>query len=375
MDKSIKIFIITGETSGDLNASFLITDLSHHKNVNIFGIGGNYLSRKGVNMLFNYEKINYVGFYNVAVNIRKIKHYLSKTVNHILENHYDAVILVDTPGFNLQVAKQIRNKFKGKIIYYISPQIWAWHEKRVKLIRKLINKIIVIFPFEIDYYKKFGIDVVYSGNPVAKRISDFLKNNSRKTNLNPVITIMPGSRIQEIKSILPLLYKAADEIRKKFVADIKVLKPNYIDDEDIYCIANSRNFNIISSENENNLRTILNSDFILTKIGTSTLECGLIGTPFATVYKTNLINYHIAKSLFKLNYVSLVNILLNRQVVKEYIQSEMTVQNLSNEAYRVLSDDAYRNRMKSLFSELWGILDRKDIEQNAAEVIINEINK
>ncbi|MCX6160914.1 MAG: lipid-A-disaccharide synthase [Ignavibacteriae bacterium] len=368
------IFILAGEASGDMHASALVKDIRKiDGNILFSGIGGSFLKSENVTLFSHYNEINFIGLLSVLKNASFLKKKLNETARHILSSGYDAVILVDFPGFNLRLAEKIRNKYKGKIIYYISPQVWAWHKSRVKKIKTLIDLMLVVFPFEVDFYRAEGVNAFYVGHPLVSRIDSFLLKNTKQQSKLPVITLMPGSRNEEVLKILPGLVKTADLILQNFSARINILRSDNTDNTVIENITGGRNFEIVSGDNGNNYKTILNSDFVITKVGTSNLESGLLGTPFSAVYKAGKANYLIGRALINLDYISLVNIVLGKSIIREFIQSDFTPVNLFNETVKVLKNTEYRNKMKAGFGELRNVFKSMPVIKSAAEYIAEKV--
>jgi lipid-A-disaccharide synthase len=285
----------------------------------------------------------------------------------------DSVILVDYPGFNLKFITSIRKFYKGKVVYYISPQLWAWHKSRVKIIRKYVDLMIVVFPFEVDFYKKEDVTAEYAGHPLVKRIDKFLSGNERSESDKLQVSVLAGSRRDEIDRMMPVLVEAADELAKEFDCEVNFLcSPNYKESYFKKFLKGKAHNLIYDPENaELNYRTILNSDLVITKSGTSTMECALIGTPFCVVYKTGKFNYAIGKRLVKVDHIAMVNILLKRRAVQEFLQKEMTPANIVCEGKKILNDGKYRGKMKEDFIELRRILTEKDASKNAASSIVD----
>lgn len=371
-----KIFIIAGEASGDANGAELVKDLSgHNNNISFYGIGGAKLKEKNVNLLHDYSSVNYIGFSNVIKNIRKINKVLNNTVEYVKKLNPDLIILIDFPGFNLKFAKLVRKFFKGKIIYYISPQIWAWHKNRIKKIKKYIDRMLVIFPFEIDFYKKLNYNVDYVGHPLLKKIDSFLKTNQKIESDAYRICLLPGSRVEEIERIFPTLACVAEVLRSEYDADINLIYPENINPQIYRNYLKGRYCNLIPNKDENHYKTLLNSDLVLTKFGTTTLELALLNIPFISVYKAGFFNYSIAKMLSDIKYVSMPNILANKQIVKEYIQGDMTAENISIESKKILSDNLYRKEMIDNFKTIRQIFENTPIKNPVVEIIIKELDK
>lgn len=373
-DKIKNIFIVSGEASGDMHASSLIKELKKlNANIAFEGIGGPESEKAGTELLYGIKDVNFIGFSSVILNIKKIKSILRECEEMIRSGMPDAVILVDYPGFNLKLISNIRKFYDGKIIYYISPQLWAWHKSRIKIIKKYVDLMIVVFPFEVDFYDREGVKAEFVGHPLVKKIDDFLKRN-RKTDSDKIrISILPGSRKDEIDRMLPVLLETGNKFLEEFDCEINILcSPNF--KESFYRgLLKDYNFNLIYDRNnsEMNYKTILNSDLVITKSGTSTIECALIGTPFCVVYKTGKINYSIGKRLIRIDNIAMVNILSGKKIVKEFLQEEVNPGNLFKEGKDILTRKEYRENMISDFRNLRRILTEKDASANAAKLISN----
>lgn len=368
-----KIFIVAGESSGDFHAANLIKEIKSLRNdIDFFGIGGSELKAQDVTLVHDYHEINYIGFTKVIKNLKKITGVLNDTVEQIKKINPDVLILTDFPGFNLKLAEKIKPFFKGKIVYYISPQIWAWHYSRIKKIKKLIDMMLVIFPFEKEMYEKESVVSEFVGHPLNNRINEHLKQNEIKQNETKIVTLMPGSRKEEIERIFPVFIKAARKISEVYNTRIKVIcSENFpLDFYKKFNQTDSFEF-VINSSDEVLYKTISTSDLIITKIGTSSMECALLEVPFISGYKAGKMNYLIGKNLVRINSFAMVNILLKRTVVKEFIQNEMTAENIFEEAKRIFSDEKYREEMKAAFKEMKQILTDENASHNAAKIIVN----
>lgn len=371
MQPKNKIFVIAGEQSGDMHAGALINKLKILKsNLTISGVGGKSLQEQGVNIVHHYSKVNYIGFSSVIGNYFNIKSVFNDCVNFIRNENPDVVILVDFPGFNLKIAKEIKSFYKGKIIYYISPQIWAWHKSRIKIIRNCVDRMMVVFPFEVDFYNQEGFNADFVGHPIIEKIDNFIFKREKIRNDNFVISLMPGSRIEEFKRIYPVFEKTAIKLQSNFKCKIKLIKASSLGNNIFIESAIKSGFEISDENIESNYENIYNSDFVLTKFGTSSLECALLGTPFCSGYKANFMNYVIAKLFVKLKYLTLLNILANKPIVKEFIQSDFTVDNLYNEVTKALSDDKYRSGMLSEFVKVKSVLSSENVPKKAENIIL-----
>ncbi len=365
-------FIIAGEASGDLHSSCLVKEIiSICPESRFTGIGGKEMRGSGVMTLYDINDVNFIGFTSVMRNAFTIKKIMKSTVDSIREQNPDAVILVDFPGFNLRIAEQIKKFYSGKIVYYISPQVWAWHKSRIKKMQKIIDLLLVVFPFEVPFFRKEGMESVYVGHPLIKRIDSFLSRHQKKKTDRIIISLLPGSRRSEVESILPTLIDSAKLLTEKFNCEIRILCNPHIDKEFYLRFSGIENYKLIYTPHnlDANYESILNSDIVITKSGTSTLECALIGTPFLVVYKTGPVNYAIGKSLVDVKYISIVNILLDKPAVREFLQYDMTAENIFKEASRLLEDKKYSETQCSEFKELRHILGHEDASLNAAKQI------
>jgi len=345
-----KIFVIAGEKSGDINSSKLLKKLlAINNNVMLKGIGGSYLKNStGMDILYDYSSVNYVGFSSVFGNYFKLKRIFNKTTECFFDYNPSVLFLVDFPGFNLRFAENVRKEFKGKIIYYISPQLWAWHKSRINIIRKCIDEMLVVIPFEVEFYKKENFNVHYAGNPLLESVDNFLKTARKKSSEKPLISVMPGSRQEEFDRIFPELVNPLQRLRKDLDADITLIHSENVKLNRYKNILDRLEINIsVPCSDEEKYGIILNSNLVITKFGTSSTECAFIGTPFISVYKTNPLNYFIAAKLVSLQYATLANIIAGKEIVREYIQNDFTTENIIQEAKKIITDNNYRNEILS----------------------------
>jgi len=371
-----RIFISAGEKSGDLHAGALVRelrDLTIGESLRITGLGGDSLKSEGVDILYHVDHLSSSGLTDVARKYVFFRRVLRDSVRHIQENRPEAVVLVDFPGFNLKLAETIREFYRGKVIYYISPQVWAWHSSRVRKIKQCIDQMLVVFPFEVEFYRKFGVKADYVGHPLVRRIQDFLAGRGNETPYfvrsqisdarggSVKITILPGTRKQEVDNHLPVLIETARKLKWEFNAEIFFHSPAVIQ-EAIYEFRVSR---------ADTYELILNSDMVITKAGTATVECALLGTPMIIFYRTTRLNYHLIKPLVKIKNMGMVNILLGKNVVREFIQKEFVPENLLIESRRILKDPQYRKEMKENLREVWKVLGDKNASANAARIIVD----
>lgn len=324
-----RIFIIAGEASGDVYGSYLIRLLQKHDpDISIQAIGGSQMESAGAELITHIRDLSVMGFVEVISQLGKIRKLFKHCRSAILTFQPDTVICIDYPGFNLRMAPWIKSQ-GIRTIQYISPKVWAWKETRIKTIRQHIDELICIFPFEIDYYAKHGISAHYFGNPLHHSIKEYEPSPILCDSTKPVVALLPGSRKQEVERILPVMLEFASThpeyqyvvgamslIGQAFYENIS--KPFNLEKGIHFVI--DRTYDLLSS-----------ADFVINTSGTITLESFLFGKPQIVVYKTHPLSYHIIKRLIKIKYISLPNILSNKQVVPELIQHELTVQNLGSQ--------------------------------------------
>ena len=365
------VFISAGESSGDMHASSLMKELklqSPGTEIDFSGTGGDNMIAEGLNALYHTKDLATVGFADVIKKYSFFKKALRDTAEFIKLNDPDTVILVDYPGFNLRLAEEIRKFYTKKIIYYISPQLWAWHEKRVFKVKKYIDLMLVVFPFEVDFYNKYGVKAEFTGHPLISRIREFIEHNPKikRSSSKKVITVLPGSRKDEVKHHLPVLLDAIRLIKARIDVDVNIsiapgMKKHFDEYKEQLTGCN------LTEDKPYNL--ILNSDAVMTKAGTSTMECTLLGTPYLIFYRTFPLNYYLLKPIVKVDKLGIANLLLGKEAVREFIQSDLTAENIAEELLKILSDNEYRNRIKTDLDEVWKILGSKEASVNAAKLI------
>ncbi|MFP4046894.1 MAG: lipid-A-disaccharide synthase, partial [Bacteroidales bacterium] len=287
----------------------------------------------------------------------------------------DAIILIDYAGFNLRIAK-FAKQAGFKVFYYIAPKVWAWRESRVKLLKKYVDHLMVIFPFEVEFFKKHGIDVIFEGNPLIDAIDNKLNNRPsldwfiRENNLDnrPVIAVLPGSRKQEIDRNLSVMLEVVHDFpdHQFVIAGAPSIKPEYYEN---YLIA--ENIKIVFDKTYDLLS---NAKAGIITSGTATLEAALFGVPQAVCYKAHPVSYMIAKSFVKVPYISLVNLNMNKEVVKEFIQGNMTPRNIKDELYKLLYDRKYIASIKGEYENLRQVLGGKGASERISKAMYNYLS-
>lgn len=371
----MKYYIIAGEASGDLHASNLMRELKLNDPEAQFRFwGGDLMQARGGDLVKHYRDLAFMGFTEVIANLPTILNNLKFCKNDIVEFSPDAIILVDYPGFNLRIARFAFEK-KIRVFYYISPQIWAWKKSRVKKIRKYVERMFVILPFEKDFYKKYNVDVDFVGHPLLDAIehekrllsSPYDFREKHKLDKRLIIAVLPGSRKQEITKMLPVMLSAADEFKNyQFV----VAGAPSVPAEFYKSVAPEVDFKIIFGATHD----LLHNAFAgLITSGTATLETALLEVPQVVCYKGGSISYQIAKRVVDIKYISLVNLIMDKPVVKELIQSEMNTKNIIAELRKIL-DFKLRSEILTNYKELRFKLGGPGASAKAAKLMAMRLN-
>ena len=364
----MKYYIIAGEASGDLHGSNLIKEI---KKLDAGAVircwGGNQMENAGALLVKHYKELAFMGFTEVIKNLPTIFKNLAFCKKDIAAFEPAVLVLIDYPGFNMRIAKWAHVK-KIKTVYYISPQIWAWKENRVHAIKRDVDKMLVILPFEKSFYKKYNVEVDYVGHPLAEVINDFNTENPciKKEN---IIALLPGSRKQEILIKLPIMLQVASYFSNyKFV----VAKAPGLDDD--FYNALLQPYKNVGSVAGETYYLLAKAKAALVTSGTATLETALFKVPQIICYKGGKISYEIAKRLIKIKYIGLVNLIMDKLVVKELIQDELNVNNIVIELKTLLEDDNKIAALKKDYDALAALLHAGgNASANAAEKIYNLI--
>jgi lipid-A-disaccharide synthase len=336
----MKYYIIAGEASGDLHGSNLIKELKKLDNAaSIRCWGGDKMQEAGAELVRHYRDLAFMGFTEVLMNLRTIFRNLKFCKEDILQYKPDVLILIDYPGFNLRIAKWAKQRglfmeSGKKVIYYISPQVWAWKENRVKMMKENIDKMLVILPFEKDYFKnKWNWEVEYVGHPLVEVVERKKSEVGSQKSESNIVALLPGSRKQEILKKLPVMLKVSKSFPEyQFV----VAQAPAVEDE-FYKMFTQQYSNVSIAKNKT-YDLLLKAKAALVTSGTATLETALFGIPEVVCYKGSSISYQIAKRVIKVKYISLVNLIMNKLVVKELIQNELTAENLTHELHELLTN-------------------------------------
>jgi lipid-A-disaccharide synthase len=377
--ESKNIMIIAGEVSGDLLGAELSGELKNvDGNLNIIGVGGDRMKQAGVEIIYHINNLAFLGFAEVVKHIPFIRKVQSDLIKIINEKNIKNIILIDYPGFNLNFAKKIK-PLGVKIIYYVSPQVWAWGKGRIKRIKNLVRKMFVVFPFEEKLYLDEGIDVEFVGHPLLERISnyDFLPMEKffKMYELNPgkeILLILPGSRNHEVERIFPAVIEAALKLSKEFNLQTVVAGASGIDEKLFNKISEPNEYRVIK---DHNYELMKYSKFGIIKSGTSTLEAGLFGLPMVIVYKTSLLTYYIGKNLVNLKNIGMANIISGEDIVPELIQDKVNPESIYNEAKKILDNNSLYTSVKTRLLEINKKLGEKGAVRKTAESIYSLINE
>ena len=373
------LMIIAGEISGDLHGASLIKKLKKQDpEINIFGIGGDKMQDVGMQLSYHINRMAFLGFAEVVRHIPFIKKVQKELLELVNAKKINTVVLIDYPGFNLSIAKKLK-ALNVKIIYYISPQIWAWGSGRINKIKRLVNKMLVVFPFEEKLYSDQNVNVEFVGHPLLERLKkyEFLTKEKlfEKYNLDSskeILLILPGSREQEVKHIFPEAIKAAIKLADEFNLQVVTACSSNIDEDLFNRITTIKKIKVIKNDTYNLLK---NSKFGIVKSGTSTLEAGLFQLPMIIVYKTSNITYWIGRSLVKVDYIGMANIICGEKIVPELIQNQVNERIIYEESKKILSDKNLYETIKRKFGSIKGKLGTEGASANAAESIYEIMNE
>ncbi len=328
-----KIFILTGEPSGDKLASEVVKELKKTKDdIQYLSVGGQHLNSIGIKSIYDQKDITYIAFTDVLLNIFKIKKKINETVKRILEFNPDILFSVDSPDFTLRVTKEIKLKKPDiKTIHFIAPKVWAWREGRVKKMKSYIDHILLLFEFEKKYFEKEKIKNTFVGHPILDNL------NREKIEINEllkgkIISIFPGSRLSELKSHLPILIQFIKKMNKEKIDYRYIFHATDISKIYLSQIINNNNLENVELISDEKLKNavIKKSIFAIVKSGTVSLEVCKYSVPSIVIYKMNFLNFFIAKSFLKIKFANMINIINNKEVIPELLQNECN----ANEIYR-----------------------------------------
>ncbi|MCC6637207.1 MAG: lipid-A-disaccharide synthase [Ignavibacteriaceae bacterium] len=371
-----RYLIIAGEASGDLHGSALVKALKVvDPSVELVGIGGDRMEKEGVKLLFHIKQMAFLGFGEVVKHLPYILKVQKKLLSEAREKKVDAVVLIDYPGFNLNIAKKFK-KMGLRVVYYIAPQVWAWGQNRVKKLKARTDIVLSVFPFEEKFFKGKGLNVEFVGNPLAERISNysFLPEIEFRAMWGldpnkPILALLPGSRKHEVELLLKPALEGARKLVKEFGFQIVVGCADTIDDSLLKGIDNGADYTIIKGYQ---FEIKKYATFGIVKSGTSTMEAALLDMPLVLIYKTSNLTYQIGKRLIKIGNLGMVNIIAEETIVPELIQDEVTGENIYKTASRLLSSPELLKKQTDGFARIKTNLGKHKASETAAKIILNE---
>jgi len=373
-----KIFILTGEPSGDKLASKVISKLKDsNPNIKYLSVGGEHLKALGIKSLYDLKEVTYLGFTKVLFNVFKIKNIINETVAKIIEFNPDILFSVDSPDFTLRVAKKIKKiKSEIKTIHYVAPQVWVWREHRVKKLKKFLDHILLLFPFEKKYFEKENINCTFVGHPL---LEDNEKNKIDISNIigedKKIISIFSGSRSSEINVLMPILLKFIKMMKEKYndihfifhtTNEHRATLKNQVSHEDL------ENCDVISDEKIKSY-ILKKSFFAVAKSGTISLEICNANVPSIIIYKINFINFFIVKMLVKVKFANIINIAAGKEIIPELLQEKCNAKNIFNKVDEFLTNPDLSTNQINKFKEIIKDFKTNKSSDLASSVLINSL--
>jgi len=380
----MKLAIVAGEASGDLHASEVVRELKKLRPaLEMFGIGGDLLAREGMQLMHHANELGMIGLFNVLRHLPMFRRVFRELMERIERERPDAVLLVDYPGFNLRVAR--RSKELGlHVVYYISPQVWAWRKGRVRHIARYVDRMIVLFPFEEEFYRTHDVPVTYVGHPLIEQLAGVKKparrggaagsqpaDTSRQAESLPLhIALLPGSRRQEVHALLPAMIDAVEILRRERTVNAYIIQAPTIEHDELLAIVKAKGSDIPILPHDRG-EGVAAADISLSASGTATLESAVLGTPVVVMYRLSRATYILGKKLVKnLPHWSLVNIVAGKQIVPELIQSEVNGERIAAEVRKIVAPENYARVCEEL-----ALVRKKLGEPGASRRVAEEIHK
>ena len=378
--KSKKILLVAGEVSGDLHGSHLVEAIQRiEPEVQFSGVGGEGLERRGVKLLYSAHSLSVVGITEVFVKLRTILKALRGLKRSLEREKPDLVILIDFPEFNLRLAK-IAHRRGIPILYYISPQVWAWRPKRIRLIAQLVRKMVVLFPFEVPLYEAAGVDVEWVGHPLLDIVKPTLPKEKayQQFGLDPkqrTIGLLPGSRSHEVERLLPPLLASAHLLQKE-IPDLQFVIPLAPGLPKTILSSRMKNISVPVKVVEGFTYDVMNlSDLLITASGTATLEGAILGKPMIIIYKVSFPSYWIGRALIRVDHIGLVNLVAEKEIAPELIQKDVHPQRIADEALRILRDPILSRKMSESMGEVCQKLGKPGAAQRAARIVTSLLHE
>lgn len=378
--KSKKILLVAGEVSGDLHGAHLVEAIHRiDPEVQFFGVGGDGLEKKGMKLLYHAHSLSVVGITEVFFKLRSILKALQGLKVSLDRERPDLIILIDFPDFNLRLAK-IAHRKGIPVLYYISPQVWAWRPKRVKLIAQWVKKMVVLFPFEVPLYKAAGVDVEWVGHPLLDIVRPTLSKEEafQQFGLDPqwtTVGLLPGSRMHEVERLLPPLLASAHLLQKE-IPKLQFIIPLAPGISKMTLSPWMRNISASVKVVEGWAYDVMNlSELLITASGTATLEGAILGKPMVIVYKVSLPSYWIGRALIRVKSIGLVNLVAGKEIAPELIQDDVTPLRIAEEALRILKDPILSQQMTESMAEVRQGLGEPGAAQRAARIVTSLLHE
>jgi len=366
-----RVMIIAGEASGDLHGAGVVRELKKiDPAIDIYGVGGDRMKREGMSLVYDIRELGFMGFFEVLKHIPFVKA-MERTLEQIVKfKKPDVLVLIDYPGFNLRFAA-VAKRYGVKIVYYISPQVWAWNKGRVKKMRGLVDKMLVIFPFEVEFYKREGIEAEFVGHPLM----EVLESQMDKQGLckryemdaqKEIIALFPGSRLQEIENIFPSMLQAAKGVAAELGMEVAVGIAPTLEEKYFRTFFHVDGIHLIKGAT---YELMQNARFALVTSGTATLEAACFATPMFVIYRTSWLTYLVGLAMVRVKNIGLVNIVAGKRIVPEFIQHQASATNLMRSALALLRDSDRLAEMKDQLSTIRGMLGAHGASRTVAERI------
>ncbi len=369
------VMIVTGETSGELYGSLLAAALRERKpGLRIIGIGGERMRAAGVELISGIASA--FGIAEVFSSLRSIKHTYRTAVEALRSERPALLVLIDYPDFNLKLAEEAKKR-RIKILYYVSPQVWAWRKRRVGKIARLVDKMAVILPFEEPIYRAAGLSCEFVGHPVFDEIQEMkadkpaLKRSLGLDGERPLLSLLPGSRPNELDRLLPVMAEVVKEFRREF-GNFQFCIP-FAPNTDTARYGNIIDYlrsEGVAINHGESLKTLAASDYAVVASGTASLQAVLLGVPIVVIYKLFPFTYWLGRLIIKVKHISLVNILSGEEVVRELLQSEATARNITDEIRRIILDIRYREKMSASYERVKSMFPRTKASARVAEIVL-----
>ncbi|HTQ79618.1 MAG TPA: lipid-A-disaccharide synthase [Thermoanaerobaculia bacterium] len=373
------LLVVAGEASGDLHGARLISELKRlDPGLSTFGLGGDQMQAAGLEAVAHSSEISVVGITEVLKILPRARQIFRALLTETERRQPRGAVLIDFPDFNLRLARELERR-GVPVLYYISPQVWAWRRRRVKTIAKVVDRMLVLFPFEVDFYREAGVDVLHVGHPLVDEVP-VLKNiwereaataSTGGTAGTYRIALMPGSRRSEVEALLPTMLRSTVELGRKLPIAVEIIQAPTIRTELLAAKVAAAGLpaGAVRIVADDRFQAIADSHLVLCASGTATLEVGLLGAPMIVLYRLGGWTYLLARALVRLKNIALVNLVLGRRVVPELIQGEATPERIAAEAARLLNDRPALSRMRQALSELRGRLGQGGASERAARAV------